>query len=471
MRNTGFDQRRARVLRPGEQGNGPVVYVMGRDFRAHDNWALLYAAEKARMAKVPLGVLVHFGTNFIATSERQHHFLTGGLKELSAELKDLNIPLFVTSGDWKKEVAEFVAVHGVGLLVTDFSPLHEMRRWWDEVSQGVDIPVHEVDAHNIIPCWIASQKEEFAAHTFRPKVRQLYQEFSGAIPKTVSHPHDWGGSKRALRPREYGKAGCGTIDWASVEKLRTYEAEVPPVVWCKPGPKAGAAMLRQFITERLSSYHTERNDPTKRSISDLSPYIRFGHLSVQRIAHEIEKVRRDQDAKAAFLEELIVRRELAENFCLYNPSYDCFAGLKDWAKETLDAHREDAREYLYTPEQFERALTHDPLWNAAQLEMVKTGKMHGYLRMYWAKKILEWTKSPEEAIEIAITLNDRYELDGRDPNGYVGVLWSIGGLHDRAWSNRPVFGKIRYMNYNGCKRKFDVKAYIEKHTGSTAALF
>ncbi len=465
------DKRRVRVLREGNMGSGPVVYVMGRDFRAQDNWALLYAQEKAKAAKVPLGVLVHFGKNFIATNERQHDFLIEGLKEVSAELEALNIPFFITIGDWKKEVAEFVRTHEVSLLVTDFSPLHEMRWWWDEVSHGVEVPVHEVDAHNVIPCWVASPKEEFAAYTFRPKVHRLYKEFAGAIPKTAHHPYSWGVSKRACWPRGYAKDGCCAIDWGGVKKLRSYDAEVPPVAWLKPGPVAGEAVLRQFITQRLHVYDAERNDPTKRAISDLSPYIRFGYLSTQRIAHEIEKVRRDQDAKAAFIEELVVRRELAENFCFYNPNYDSFAGIKNWAKETLDAHRKDVREYLYTPEQFERAETHDPLWNAAQLEMVKTGKMHGYMRMYWAKKILEWTASPEEAIEIALRLNDRYELDGRDPNGFVGVLWSIGGVHDRAWSNRSVFGKIRYMNYNGCKRKFDVKAYIEKHQGTTAALF
>ncbi len=465
------DPRRVRVLRPGEQGTGPVVYVMGRDFRAHDNWALLYAAEQARAAKVPLGVLVHFGKNFIATNARQHRFLIEGLKEVAGELESLNIPFFITMGDWKKEVAEFVSVHQVGLLVTDFSPLHEMRWWWDEVAHGVTIPVHEVDAHNIIPCWIASPKEEFAAHTFRPKVRRLYASFRGAIPKTEHHPIAWGASQRACWPRGYGKQGCMAIDWDGVEQMKRFESIVSPVTWCKPGPKAGAVVLQQFIKERLSRYDVDRNDPTKRAISDLSPYIRFGYVSTQRIAHEIEKVRRDHSAKAAFLEELVVRRELAENFCFYNDSYDSFSGLKPWAQETLAAHRNDVREYTYTFEQFERAMTHDPLWNAAQLEMVHTGKMHGYMRMYWAKKILEWTRSPEEAIEIAIALNDRYELDGGDPNGYVGVLWSIGGIHDRAWSNRPVFGKIRYMNYNGCKRKFDVKTYIEKHAGSTATLF
>jgi deoxyribodipyrimidine photo-lyase len=158
-----------------------------------------------------------------------------------------------------------------------------------------------------------------------------------------------------------------------------------------------------------------------------------------------------------------VRRELSDNYCLYNQHYDSFAGFPAWARKTLDEHRQDPREYLYTLAQFEEAETHDNLWNAAQREMVETGKMHGYLRMYWAKKILEWTETPEEAVRIAIYLNDRYELDGRDPNGYTGIAWSIGGVHDRAWGARPVFGKIRYMSYNGCKSKFDVAAYIEKY--------
>jgi len=169
----------------------------------------------------------------------------------------------------------------------------------------------------------------------------------------------------------------------------------------------------------------------------------------------------DKKSKDAFLEELIVRRELSDNFCFYNANYDNFEGFPAWAKKTLNEHRNDRRKYLYTPEQFENALTHDELWNAAQMEMVKKGKMHGYMRMYWAKKILEWTESPEQAMEIAVYLNDRYELDGRDPNGYAGIAWSIGGVHDRAWNSRPVFGKIRYMSYNGCKTKFNIKTYIE----------
>ncbi len=157
-----------------------------------------------------------------------------------------------------------------------------------------------------------------------------------------------------------------------------------------------------------------------------------------------------------------MRRELADNFCFYNEHYDNFKGFPDWAKKTLNEHRHDRREYLYSLEQLETAQTHDDLWNAAQKEMMKTGKMHGYMRMYWAKKILEWTETPEEALKIAICLNDKYELDGRDPNGYVGVAWSIGGVHDRAWFPRPIFGKVRYMSYRGAQSKFDVKAYIKK---------
>jgi deoxyribodipyrimidine photo-lyase len=213
-----------------------------------------------------------------------------------------------------------------------------------------------------------------------------------------------------------------------------------------------------------------RNNPTRDAQSNLSPYLHFGQISAQRVALEVLKylslppfAREGTEggiSHAAFLEELIIRRELSDNFCFYNRDYDNFEGFPDWAKKTLNKHRKDRRDYIYTVKQFEHAKTHDDLWNAAQMEMAKRGKMHGYMRMYWAKKILEWTESPEKAMEVAIYLNDQYELDGRDPNGYAGIAWSIGGVHDRAWNERPIFGKIRYMSYNGCKAKFDIKQYI-----------
>jgi deoxyribodipyrimidine photo-lyase len=170
------------------------------------------------------------------------------------------------------------------------------------------------------------------------------------------------------------------------------------------------------------------------------------------------------DHASAYLEELIIRRELSDNFCWYNEYYDTVESFPEWAKKSYYRFRHDKREYIYTLKQFEHAKTHDELWNAAQMEMIITGKMHGYMRMYWAKKILEWTATPTDAMNIAIYLNDTYELDGRDPNGYAGIAWSIGGVHDRAWFERPIFGQVRYMARSGCEKKFNVKAYIEKWT-------
>ncbi len=238
---------------------------------------------------------------------------------------------------------------------------------------------------------------------------------------------------------------------------------VSAVDWIQPGEKSARRALRQFIREKLPRYDEMRNDPTKDGQSNLSPYLHFGQISAQRVALEVSKTRGHKESRDAFLEELIVRRELSDNFCFYNADYDNFEGFPDWAKKTLNDHRRVRREYIYSLEDFENATTHDELWNAAQVEMARTGKMHGYMRMYWGKKILEWTKSPEEALEIAIYLNDRYELDGREANGYTGIAWCIGGVHDRAWPQRAIFGKVRYMSYNGCKSKFNVSAYIEKY--------
>lgn len=243
-------------------------------------------------------------------------------------------------------------------------------------------------------------------------------------------------------------------------------AEVPEVNWCEPGEIAAMDVLmgsqNGFLTKRLKNYSVDRNNPCKSTaLSGLSPYLHFGQISAQRCALEARKLKTSYpQAIDAFLEELIVRREVADNFCFYQPHYDSLQGAWEWARKTLMDHANDKREHIYSREQLEKAQTADPLWNASQLEMVYYGKMHGFMRMYWAKKILEWTRGPEEALEISIYLNDKYEMDGRDPNGYVGCMWSICGVHDQGWRERPIFGKIRYMNYAGCKRKFDVDRYI-----------
>lgn len=229
------------------------------------------------------------------------------------------------------------------------------------------------------------------------------------------------------------------------------------------GESAALRALREFIAHRLAAYPTAGNDANARGQSGLSAYLHFGQLSAQRVAWEVRRSDAPQEAKDDFLEQLIVRRELAANFCHYTPAYGRFEGLPAWARRTLDKHRADPRPYLYSRAQWEAAGTHDPLWNAAQRQMLRSGVMHGYVRMYWAKKLLEWSASPEEGLETGIYLNDRYELDGRDPNGYTGVAWSVGGLHDRPWAERPIFGQIRYMTENACRRKFDVQEYICSH--------
>ncbi len=253
------------------------------------------------------------------------------------------------------------------------------------------------------------------------------------------------------------------INWNKVEENLKINFNVRETDWIIPGEEAAADTLKYFIENKFYKYAGDRNDPVKDAQSNLSPYFHFGMLAPQRAALVVENLTKNSESKEAFLEELIIRRELSDNYCYYNSNYDSFDGFRVWAKATLNSHRKDEREYIYWKEEFEEAETHDPLWNASQMELINTGKMHGYMRMYWAKKILEWSKSPEEALTCAIYLNDKYELDGRDPNGYTGCAWSIGGVHDRAWFERPIFGKIRFMNFNGAKRKFDVDAYIRKH--------
>jgi deoxyribodipyrimidine photo-lyase len=295
-----------------------------------------------------------------------------------------------------------------------------------------------------VPCWIASSRQEWAAYSFRPKVHRLLSEFMDEFPALKMHPFPW-------KNREEN-------DWVEAEKSIGADA-FPKAKWIKPGEEAASEHLAYFLDQKLSRYGSDRNDPVRDGQSNLSPYLHFGQISAQRIALQVIASLQDS---SSFLEELVVRRELSDNFCYYNSFYDSFSGFPDWAKETLRKHENDPREYIYTQKELEAAQTHDDLWNAAQLEMVHKGKIHGYLRMYWAKKILEWMSSPDDALRIAIYLNDRYELDGRDPNGYTGIAWSIGGVHDRAWREREVFGKVRYMSYKGMSGKFAVKAYIRK---------
>lgn len=449
-----MDSQRIQVLVQASYTKGPVVYWMSRDQRVRDNWALLYAQELARKQRASLAVVFALSPRFLDATLRQYEFMLQGLEEVERSLSRLDIPFFLLAGSPVDEILSFVRRHRVGAIISDFSPLRIHRSWKKKVAKAVSVPFHGVDTHNIVPCWIASDQREYAAATFRPKITRMLPTFLEEFPRIVRSQHAWAGEVKK-------------IAWQRVRKSLEVDTTVCPVEWLKSGEEAAAGALESFIEQRLRSYGTERNNPTVNAQSNLSPYLHFGQLSPQRVALEVMKATSLNGARESFIEELIVRRELSDNFCYYSPDYDRVDAFPAWARETLTRHATDRREHLYSRSQFEEAATHDPLWNAAQMEMVHTGKMHGFMRMYWAKKILEWSATPEQALRTAIYLNDKYELDGRDPNGYTGIAWSIGGVHDRAWGERKVFGKVRYMSYDGCKRKFDVNRYISSIQNTT----
>lgn len=443
---------------------GPVVYWMQRDQRARDNWALLHAQELAAQMKQPLVVAFCLVDDFTNANLRHYDFMLRGLAETAAAIEKRQIPFVLLQGLPGEQLPRLMQHLRGGALVTDFLPMRIKTTWLQEVGDAIEVSFHEVDAHNIVPAWTVSDKQETAARTLRPKINRMLTEFLTEFPPLARQP---AARLSAVAPlleqasRDGWLARGNAINWAGLlGSLRT-DRSVTPVDWLAPGPAAATKMLRRFLRSRLDRYAQDRNDPTVNGQSGLSPYLHFGQLSGQRVALEVRQAAASEESRAAFLEELIVRRELSDNYCLYNNSYDSLDGAPQWGRRTLHRHRRDRRVYVYGLEELERASTHDSLWNAAQRDMVRRGKMHGYLRMYWAKKILEWTPSPQEALACAVYLNDKYFLDGRDPNGYANLVWSIGGLHDTPFPERPIFGNTRYMSYDGCARKFDVQAYID----------
>ncbi len=460
----------------GPEGPGPILYWMDRDMRLRGNWALLHAQGLARERRAPLAIVYNLVTGFLGGGLRQWRFKLGALRELAADARALGIPFIVLEDETGLSSPELLcalaARHAAGAVVTDFSPLRIQRQWKAEAAAKLHCPLVEVDTHNIVPVRVASPKLEFAAYTLRPKLHRLLPAWLDSFPAPARQPY----------PADFAEA---PPDWDRLEASPRVDRAVTAIEWLKPGERAAAQALAEFVDMRLDGYAARRNDPLADGQSGLSPYLHYGMIAPQQVALSVlarvaapvgevmhalkNKAKVEEgaplglmDHAAAFLEELVVRRELSDNFCFYNPHYDTAAGFPAWAQKSHAVHRRDRRDHLYTREQFESAATHDDLWNAAQREMTETGKMHGYMRMYWAKKILEWTRSPEEAMAIAVWLNDRYELDGRDPNGYAGIAWSIGGVHDRAWFTRPVYGQIRYMARSGCGRKFDTAAYVRR---------
>ena len=380
--------------------DGDIIYLISREFRLEDNWALIFAMDLAEKYNRKFKIITILDK--IQTSKRQRDFLYKELEKFKNNLVKNGIDFEIL-----QELPD-----KMGALIIDFNPIVNPANFY----KNADYAVYEVDSHNIIPARFISDKQEFSAATLRRKV--------------------------------YGNIAGYLTEFSNKFEIKESQSR---------------KILSDFIENKLEFYTELKNDPNKDFTSNLSPYQHFGLISSQRIALEVLNSKASRENKEAFLEELIVRKELADNFCLYAPNYKNFDGILNWAKESLNAHRHDIRTYAYDLEEFEHSKTHDEFWNAMQRDLLKTGRIHGYLRMYWAKKILEWSKTPEDALKIAIYLNDEYALDGNDPNGYVGILWSIGGIHDRAFANRMVTGKIRYMSLNGCMKKFDVKEYIARN--------
>jgi deoxyribodipyrimidine photo-lyase len=435
---------------PPAPGGRCVVYWMQRAQRASDNPALDVAVRAANLLQVPVVVFLGVVPGYPGANRRHYRFLAEGLPDLARGLEDRRVG-FVLRRYPDHELARFCAEVGPALVVGDENPLRETERWRAVVAERVPVPVWTVDADVIVPSRLL-EKEQYAARTMRPRIRPL-------VPAFLADSDEPRAQVPWAPPDTLGRLEPVP---ASLDPLPVDEsAGVVPTF--RGGAREGLRALDRFVRERLDGYAARRNHPDLDATSRLSPYLHFGQLGPRMVARAV----RDADAPAvdrdAFLEEFIVRRELAVNFVRFNPRYETIAGCEPWAIRTLDAHRRDERRPRYVREQLESAVTHDPLWNAAQIQMVESGWMHGYLRMYWAKKILEWTRSPEDAFAIALLLNDRYELDGHDPNGFAGIAWAIGGKHDRAWGpERPVYGTVRYMSFASTSRKFDSKAYIRR---------
>jgi deoxyribodipyrimidine photo-lyase len=431
-----------------------VLYWMQASQRARGNHALEYAAGRANELGKPLVAFFGLADRFPEANPRHYLFMLEGLAETASELEKRGVRLVVRRGSPGTGAAELG--RRASLVVVDRGYLRVERGWRSEAARALDRPLIEVESNVIVPSETASPKEEYSAATFRPKIRRELDRF--LVPP--------------VRPRPRKDSLGLLIDSVDIrDPVRTlsilkFKKDIGPSRF-HGGTSRALHILDDFVENRLDDYPEARNDPTLDGQSDLSPYLHFGQISPVEIALRV----RDHGGPgvAAFLEELVVRRELSFNFVLHNTGYDAYEGLPEWSRATLARHAAVPREYSYSLEELEGARTHDPYWNAAQTEMVKTGKMHGYMRMYWGKKILEWSARPEEGFHAALVLNNKYELDGRDPNAFAGVAWCLG-KHDRPWPERPIFGTVRYMNAAGLRRKFDADAYVRRVAGLAGAL-
>ncbi len=428
-----------------------VLYWMQQSQRAAVNHALEHAVLQANQLEQPLLVAFGLMDDYPEANLRHYTFMLEGLKETQAALASRGIKLVVQHGH-PPEVALKLS-RRASMIVCDRGYLRHQIEWREQVAQQARCRVMQVESDVVVPVEVVSDKAEYAARTIRPKIhRHLETYLIGLKPIKAKHPS-----------LDIEDEGFDLNDSEQLLQKLDLDRSVPPVSeFFKGGTTQAEKRFKEFIRHRLKHYDQHSNQPQTDDISHMSPYLHFGQISPLYLALQLRTAPNSLKAsKDAYFEELIVRRELAMNFAYYTSNYDAYACIPGWAHKTLSEHQKDKREYVYSRRQFEKAETHDPYWNASMLEMKHTGFMHNYMRMYWGKKILEWSKTPQHAYRTTLAINNKYFLDGRDANSYTGVAW-IYGVHDRAWTERPIFGKTRYMAASGLERKCDIAAYVKK---------
>ena len=428
-----------------------VLYWMQQSQRVEYNHALEYAIRQANGLGQALLVCFGLMDDYPEANLRHYTFMLEGLQETQTSLAKKGIKMVVQRGS-PAEVALSLG-RKASLIVCDRGYLRHQRAWRTRVARSADCSVVQVESDVVIPIEVVSNKAEYAARTIRPKIHKHLKDYLVSFkPSAVKK------SSLGLKIQSLNLSKTDTL----LKKLSLDRSIAPVSEFFRGGTSRAKSRLDDFINKRFNHYVKNRNQPQTDDISHMSPYLHFGQISPLYIALQINATaNRHKEARDAYLEELIVRRELAMNFVYFTPKYDSYACLPQWARKTLNEHEKDKREYTYTRRQLENADTHDQYWNAAMREMKVSGFMHNYMRMYWGKKILEWSKTPAHAFRATLAINNKYFLDGRDPNSYTGVAW-VFGVHDRAWFERPIFGKIRYMAATGLERKCDIRGYVKK---------
>jgi deoxyribodipyrimidine photo-lyase len=430
-----------------------VVYWMQRAQRGSNNAAVDCAVNIANQLNLP--VLVYFSAiaNFPGANLRHYAFLNQGLSDIEADLAERNLT-FIVRRPPDNSLEKFLEEVNAAILIGDENPCREPERWRQVMAKRVRIPYWTVDADVVVPTSLFP-KAQYAAYVFRPRL-------SRELPNYLQPLQNPTAERLWKRPKNFASFPVSqdvTSGWTKLDRT------VKPVEGFTGGSHAARQRLQFFVQHLLKDYDKQRNQPTADGSSRLSPYLHFGHIGPSEIALAVDAAAKKNPsltkARDSFFNELIVWRELAVNFVKFTPNYDSAECAEPWARQSLAEHARDPREWNYTLEQLERGQTHDELWNASQLQMVHFGWMHNYMRMYWGKKILEWSPDPATAFAHAVALNDKYELDGRDPSGYAGIAWAIVGKFDRPWFDRPIFGKIRYMSAGSTGKKFDSQGYID----------